>query len=96
MNTSKLVPFTPAAYPQLEEGQKLYHVEEHKKIGQAIRSIEQVMVSMETAGTVASKAGAVVAADLPNGGWQVIHDTVGGTVKLYANIGGTLWSVALA
>lgn len=44
---------------------------------------------------VRTKAGAVVAADLAVGSSQVIHDTSGNTYALYANIGGTLRSVAL-
>lgn len=45
---------------------------------------------------VQTKAGTVVAADIPVGHAAVIQDTVGGTTKLYANIGGALMSVALA
>lgn len=46
-------------------------------------------------GKVVDKAGAVVAADIPSGFWQIIHDTSGATTKLYANIGGSLKAIAL-
>jgi hypothetical protein len=85
----------PASYPVLPGGQSTYLLKEFDRIQQAIRSIQQIMVKMETNGTVGTKAGAVVAADVPDGSYAVIHDTVGATTKLYANIGGTLKSVAL-
>lgn len=42
-----------------------------------------------------TKAGALTTADVPQGTFAVIHDTTGGTYKLYANISGTLRSVGL-
>jgi hypothetical protein len=43
-----------------------------------------------------TKAGAPVAAEIPDGQFAVIRDTVGLTTKLYYNNAGTLQSVALA
>ncbi len=48
-----------------------------------------------TATTVKTKAGAIVVGDIPLSTWAVYKDTSGGTLKLYANDGGVLKSVAL-
>ena len=45
--------------------------------------------------TVKTKAGAIVVGDIPAGTWAIYKDTSGGTLKLYANDGGVLKSVAL-
>lgn len=45
--------------------------------------------------TVLSKAGLPVAADIPAGIWAVYKDTTGGSIRLWANDGGVLKSVAL-
>ena len=42
-----------------------------------------------------TKAGAIVVGDIPAGEWAIYKDTVGLTLKLYANDGGVLKSVAL-
>lgn len=42
-----------------------------------------------------SKAGVPTATDIPAGNWAIYKDTSGGTLKLYANDGGTIKSVAL-
>jgi hypothetical protein len=44
---------------------------------------------------VNSKAGAPTTTDIPAGYWAIYKDTSGGTLKLYANDGGTIKSVAL-
>ena len=93
--TSRLTTYKPASYPQLEGGESAFLIAELDKIRNSLRSVQQIMVSLENAGTVRSKAGAVVAADLDEDTWAVIHDTSGATIALYANIGGTLKSVAL-
>ena len=45
--------------------------------------------------TTKTKAGVIVLADIPAGTWAVYKDTSGGTLKLYANDGGVLKSVAI-
>jgi len=47
------------------------------------------------AGAAAALAGVIVLADIPAGTWAVYKDTSGGTLKLYANDGGVLKSVAI-
>lgn len=42
-----------------------------------------------------TKAGIPTTADIAAGNWAVYKDTSGGTIKLYANDGGTIKSVAL-
>jgi hypothetical protein len=42
-----------------------------------------------------TKAGVPTAADIPPGGMAVYKDTTGGSLKLYANDGGTIKSVTL-
>lgn len=42
-----------------------------------------------------SKAGAPTTTDITAGNWAIYKDTSGGTLKLYANDGGTIKSVAL-
>lgn len=42
-----------------------------------------------------TKAGIPTAADIPPGGMAVYKDTSGGSLKLYANDGGTIKSVTL-
>lgn len=45
--------------------------------------------------TTQTKAGIPTATDIPAGNWAIYKDTSGGTIKLYANDGGTIKSVAL-
>ena len=42
-----------------------------------------------------TKAGVPTTSDIPAGQWAIYKDTSGGTLKLYANDGGTIKSVAL-
>lgn len=42
-----------------------------------------------------TKAGVPTTTDIPQGQWAVYKDTSGGTIKLYANDGGTIKSVTL-
>jgi len=42
-----------------------------------------------------SKAGVPTTSDITSGNWAIYKDTSGGTLKLYANDGGTIKSVAL-
>ncbi len=42
-----------------------------------------------------SKAGVPTTTDITAGNWAIYKDTTGGTLKLYANDGGTIKSVAL-
>jgi len=42
-----------------------------------------------------SKVGIPTTTDIPVGNWAIYKDTSGGTIKLYANDGGTIKSVAL-
>ena len=42
-----------------------------------------------------TKAGLPTTTDIPAGQWAIYKDTSGGTLKLYANDGGTIKSVAL-
>lgn len=42
-----------------------------------------------------SMAGVPTATEIPSGSWAIYKDTSGGTLKLYANDGGTIKSVAL-
>lgn len=42
-----------------------------------------------------TKAGLPTTADISSGNWAVYKDTSGGSIKLYANDGGTIKSVAL-
>jgi len=44
---------------------------------------------------VNSKAGVPTTTDIPASSWAIYKDTSGGTLKLYANDGGTIKSVAL-
>lgn len=45
--------------------------------------------------TVISKAGVPTTSDIAAGQWAIYKDTSGGTIKLYANDGGVIKSVAL-
>ncbi len=45
--------------------------------------------------TTQTKAGIPTTSDIPAGNWAIYKDTSGGTIKLYANDGGTIKSVAL-
>lgn len=45
--------------------------------------------------SIQSKAGEPTTTDIPSGNWAIYKDTVGGTLKLYANDGGTIKSVTL-
>lgn len=96
MKTDALVSYRKGSYPTLVGGEAKFLTDEFRKLASAISSIEQVMRKVEASGTVASKDGAVTASDIPEGSYQVIHDTVNSTVKLYANVSGTLYSVALS
>lgn len=42
-----------------------------------------------------TKAGVPTTSDISSGNWAIYKDTSGGTIKLYANDGGTIKSVAL-
>jgi len=44
---------------------------------------------------IKTKAGAPTTTDVPVGSWAIYKDSTGGSIKLYANDGGTLKSVAL-
>ena len=54
---------------------------------------EQQRVSATVA--ITSKAGTPTTTDIPSGNWAIYKDTSGGTLKLYANDGGTIKSVTL-
>jgi hypothetical protein len=58
-----------------------------------LSSTEQARVTATVA--INSKAGAPTTTDIPSGNWAIYKDTSGGTLKLYANDGGTIKSVAL-
>lgn len=45
--------------------------------------------------TFQRQAGTPTTSDIPDGCWMVWKDTTGGTIKLYANDGGTIKSVTL-
>ena len=45
--------------------------------------------------TTQTKAGIPTTSDIPAGNWAIYKDTSGGTIKLYANDGGTIKAVAL-
>lgn len=45
--------------------------------------------------TFKTKAGVPTTSDIATGNWAIYKDTSGGTIKLYANDGGTIKSVAL-
>ena len=45
--------------------------------------------------TFKTKAGVPTTSDIAAGNWAIYKDTSGGTIKLYANDGGTIKSVAL-
>lgn len=45
--------------------------------------------------TTQTKAGIPTTSDIPAGNWAIYKDTSGGSIKLYANDGGTIKSVAL-
>lgn len=96
MQTDKLVPYKKGGFPQIAGGVSRYISDELRKVQNAVASTQDILKGIETGGTVASKAGAVLAADVTDGEWRVIHDTTNGTVGLYANVGGTLFSVMLA
>lgn len=93
--TNKLVPYNVSGAPALAGNEVQYIANELSKIAKAIKSINQIMAKVETQPQIVATAGAPTTTDVPEGTWQVINDTVGGTVKLYANIGGSLKSVAL-
>ena len=96
MLTDKLTPYKTGSYPQLPGGDAKFLTGELRKVHNAVSSTQAILKSLEVSGTVASKAGAVSASDLIDGRWQVIHDTTGNTIGLYANLGGTLFKVMLA
>lgn len=95
MKTDKLVPYREGAYPTIAGGDARFLTRELRKVENAVGSIEAIMKSMEAEGTVASKAGAVSAADVDDGSWKIIHDTTNNTVGVYANLGGTLFKVMM-
>jgi hypothetical protein len=63
--------------------------------GGATERYHLTLTQHNRATTVISKAGLPVAADIAAGQWAVYKDTTGGTVRLFANDGGTLKSVTL-
>jgi hypothetical protein len=56
---------------------------------------KQVQLKLTELTTFFSKAGAPTATDIPAGTWAIYKDTTGGTLKIYANDGGTIKSVTL-
>lgn len=95
MRTDKLLPYKKGSFPQIAGGVSTFITDELRKVQNAVTSTQDILKDIETGGTVASKAGAVTASDVADGEWRVINDTTNGTVGLYANLGGTLFSVML-
>jgi hypothetical protein len=60
-----------------------------------LESIVGVIADLQGRSTMIVKAGAPVAADVPDGQFRVIKDTTGPTYSLVVNDGGVLKSVAL-
>lgn len=93
---TKLVTYKAATLPSIPGGEQQFLANELKKIAQAVTSLDQILTKVEAEPLVTTKAGAPTTTDVPLGTWKVINDTTGGTVGLYANIGGVLKSVLLA
>lgn len=95
MLTDKLTPYKDGSYPNIAGGEAKYITGELRRVSQAIASTQETMKTLATTGDVIEKAGTVLAADVAAGTWQVIHDSVHSTTRLYANIGGVLFAAPL-